>query len=268
MNLNNNTSPQVINTRPAPMGLELEALLQKHKFSSLYQPALENRHFPNATATLNIEDIVSAILVFVSRPAVDAFYQQIKHKPDIIAALKQHQKIVAVGQGTANQLAEHLLISPKSILTPERTDSEGVLGLSVFSEELNKNNRLKPPYTSQKVHIFKGTGGRELIKNALNNRGFEVCEWSLYERVAIHYPKAIDQWIDAKFIIVTSKDVLKSVIESLQFQQKIDLNQWSWVAFSDRIREALLNLGIEKSNIYICEHMNNSSIIHKIESIG
>lgn len=259
--------PQVINTRPAPMGLELEASLAQHQIKSVYQPALENKLIPNAAASFNFSDTFDSILIFVSRPAVDAFFQHIKTKPDVIAALKNHKNMIAVGKGTAKQLSEHLLIDIKKIITPDQTDSEGVLSLPLLqgARVTPFNTKAKP--ASKTVHIFKGIGGRQLIKSSLEDRGFEVCEWSLYERIAIQYPQASSAWAQAKVIIVTSKDVAHSILDSLKLAEDSDLNHWLWIAFSARIKHELISLGINKSNIYTCEQMDNSSIIHMIQAI-
>ena len=248
----------VINTRPAPMGLELEALLKQNEISSLFQPALQNQPVNNALANLDLISLSQATLIFISRSAVNAFYQQIKNQPDLIATIKQHPRIFAVGQSSAKQLTEQFKLNPNQVEYPAQSDSEGLLAMDFF-HAVDKH---------PKVFIFKGVNGRELLNEQLRSRGFEVSEWSLYKRLEIEYPDASQRWKTAQIILVTSRDIAHSVTNSLKTDDSTDLNHWSWLVFSDRIKSELLALGIEKSRIHICEQMDNSSIIKHIKQLA
>lgn len=253
-------SPTVINTRPAPMGLELESHLHQAGINTLYQPALENRIIPNAVHDLSIEALFESVLIFVSRPSVDALYQQLTLQPSLLSVVKHHKNIVAIGKGTAAQLSAQFDLSMSSIKVPEKYDSEHLLTLPIFDHPTQ-------------VIVFKGVGGRPLIKQELQKRGCQISEWPLYERLVTAYPDAPEEWQVASIILVTSTAVASSAIASLQAldspqQRPIDLNKWQWLSFSDRIKQELLRHGIHESRIYTCEQMDNSSIIKNIKRLA
>lgn len=105
------------------------------------------------------------IAIFISKNAarygLDWLYNYWPMLPDGV-------RYYAVGQSTAELLREHQL----AVETPiGRADSEGLLALPSLQT-----------VSGEKVLIFAGKGGREVLAQTLRQRGAEVDRCELYER--------------------------------------------------------------------------------------
>lgn len=78
-------------------------------------------------------------------------------------------KIFAIGPGTTRQLAQQGLTE---IIQPDGQDTEALLLLSQLKDVRN-----------QRIVIFRGVGGRELLADTLKARGAEVTYAECYRRV-------------------------------------------------------------------------------------
>ncbi len=258
-------SVQVINTRPFPMGELLSNELTSLGISNWHKPAIftkfiSNQDFAEHGISLNSLFNEDQWLLFVSRTAVSALFSLIQNfgsdADKLINRISTHPNVIAVGKGTAEQLASDFSRPLSSTILPSTFNSEGVLMLPELQDA-----DLKP---IPKVLNIKGIGGREVISDELVNRGFEVSEWPLYTRKDIHYITETSLWQSASIIVLTSNDITKSILHSLS---SLDLNQWQWVVFGDRVKTTLLKSGVNDSQIYICEQMDNSSIIKHIQRL-
>ena len=92
-----------------------------------------------------------------------------------LAALKaqrewpEYLKIFALGPGTARELAQHGLTE---IIQPDGQDTEALLALP----QLNH-------VAGQRIVIFRGVGGRELLADTLKARGAQTTYAECYRRV-------------------------------------------------------------------------------------
>ena len=256
----------VINTRPAESGEELQLLLHQHGIAALHCPAITiepysepklltgERVADSIDLTDQIADPDTAV-IFVSRSAASAFSSWFKtltqSRPEFsqwIAA-----QLFAVGAGTATQLANDLSIALPKITYPKQHDSEGVLALS----ELSK---------AKQVAIIKGERGRELMAQSLNQRGQACSEWAFYQRYARDLSGELTAWPKHALVLATSIEIIESITASA-IESESFLNRFQWLAFSQRIKQALIAQKVPEKQIYTCEQMNNSSIINTIKNM-
>ncbi|MUH73302.1 uroporphyrinogen-III synthase [Psychrosphaera haliotis] len=265
-------SIQLLNTRPTPMGEELTVLLDEANISSIHSPAISIEPTPQPSVIFNALLSSNTLFIFVSKNAVKQFFEAINKHPELLNAAKSHQQLFAVGEGTAEYLAQLLTIPKTNIHYPLQSDSDGLLAMAAF----NHAN------TIQSAIIVKGNDGRELIKDTLIERGFEVSEWSLYKRIPNDFKALSVPWTNIQTLLATSIDIANALVNGLQlaldksrhgelndpenFPQY--LNKWQWLVFSPRIKVYLQTKGIDDSRIIICEQMNNSSIINSIQRLA
>ena len=265
-------SIQLLNTRPNPMGEELTVLLDEANISSIHSPAISIEPTPQPSVIFNALLSSNTLFVFVSKNAVKQFFESINKYPELLNAAKSHQQLFAVGEGTAEYLAKLLVVSKKSIHYPHQSDSDGLLAMTAFSHA----------NTIQNAIIVKGNDGRELIKDTLIERGFDVSERSLYKRIPNDFNALSVPWTNIQTLLATSTDIANALLSGLQlalgksihgelcdpenFAQY--LNKWQWLVFSPRIKVYLQTKGIDDSRIIICEQMNNSSIINSIQRLA
>lgn len=265
-------SIQLLNTRPTPMGEELTVLLDESNISSIHSPAISIEPTPQPSVIFNALLSPNTLFIFVSKNAAKQFFEAINKHPELLNAAKSHQQLFAVGEGTAEYLAQLLTIPKANIHYPHQSDSDGLLAMTSF---INAN-------TIQNAIIVKGNDGRELIKDTLIERGFDVSEWSLYKRIPNNFKALSVPWTNIQTLLATSTDIANTLVSGLQLAlsntnnaelgdpQSVAryLNKWQWLVFSPRIKVYLQTKGIDDSRIIICEQMNNSSIINSIQRLA
>jgi len=248
----------ILNTRPSPMGEELQQRLSP-QYNSHHFPTISNIPiFLPADIELKqwLEDKTTA-WIFVSRPTAVFFYQ----------LLQQHQLlefapaggIFAIGESTKSEL-EHFVTDLK-IITPELSNSESFLTLKA----LDNYQRF--------VHV-KGKGGRELISDGLKLANKEYFPLELYQRQLIEYSSSqIQTWTQCDLVLATSIDIANGVLTNFSQQLsttelKLLLHKINWVVLSERIKQFLIDKSIKEEHIFICEQSDNSSIINTINLIS
>jgi uroporphyrinogen-III synthase len=256
----------VINTRPAESGEELQHLLHEQGINALHCPAItiesysepkllsEDRVTFSVELTKHIAEPDTA-LIFVSRSAASAFSSWFKtltqSRPELSHLISA--QLFAVGKGTATQLAHDLSLALTQITYPSQHDSEGVLALPELS-------------TAKHVAIIKGERGRELMAQSLKQRG-QVCnEWAFYQRHARDLTGELPDWPNNALVLATSIEIIESIAASATGSESF-LNRFQWLAFSRRIKQALIAQKVPEKQIYTCEQMNNSSIINTIKNM-
>jgi uroporphyrinogen-III synthase len=104
--------------------------------------------------------------IFVSANAVEHGLEMAKRKGPWPAKLR----VAAIGEATAEALRNSGI--PEVISPPERHDSEGLLALAQLQA-----------VSGQNIVVFRGEGGRERIKETLEERGARVEYAECYRRV-------------------------------------------------------------------------------------
>lgn len=139
--------------------------------------------------------------IFISSNSVEFAMPLVKqHYPELPPQLK----FAAIGPQTADALKDYGI---KEVLIPEqRYDSETLLSLPQMQ---NINN--------QRVAIFRGVGGRELMAETLKSRGAEVYFAESYQRInpQINTDILDQQWQQHKLhaLVVTSSEAMRYLLK-------------------------------------------------------
>ena len=165
---------------------------------------------------------------------------------------------IAIGQATANTLAEHIPeLSTSEIILPNGTDSEALLALPQLEQAKGK-----------KVLLAKGVGGRDLIQQALTEAGATVTELELYKRTPAFQSStslvdALNQQPD--FIQIASGDAFFCLLALLKQQQQdkklITQQTGLWLVPSQRVSSILQEHGIPSHQVAVCDGASNQAII-------
>jgi uroporphyrinogen-III synthase len=233
-------------TRPAGQAGKLSTLIEAAGgkpllFQLISITALTNYDvFDKATS--NLKDYDWAI--FISSNAVQNSLPRLSKQ---IKLLPKTLKFAAIGPSTASELnafgIENVLI-PK-----DRFDSESLLSLAEMQN-----------MTNQKVMIFRGVGGREVLAESLKLRGAHVDFAESYQRINPQTNTKIldEQWhnktLDA--LVITSSEAMRHLIDLAKNtawlkQIKICVNHL-------RIAEEANNLGL---NISVAETSGDEAML-------
>ena len=168
------------------------------------------------------------LLIFVSANAVRYAFPQM---PDNIPLDLQ---VAAVGAATAKTLDEYGL---EPTLVPEQMDSEGLLAMPQLQDMAGK-----------KILIVRGNGGRELLRETLEQRGASVDYIEAYRRqVPQRNPgNLIANWEQmVEVVSVSSAQILDNLFGMLGPQGADLLRTTPLVVVSTRIAEHAAELGCE-----------------------
>jgi uroporphyrinogen-III synthase len=263
MEFNKMVSPTkltILNTRPSPMGEELQQRLTP-QYTSHHFPAITNVPLPfpiDIPLQKWLQDKTVA-WIFVSRTSAVFFYQ----------LLQQHQLtefapaggIFAIGESTKSEL-ERFVTDPKlTIMTHEFSNSESFL-------------TLKQLKNYQCFIQVKGKGGRKVIEDGLTQANKQCFPLEFYQRQLIEYSHSqVQIWTQCDLVLATSIDIANAVLTNLSQQLstnelKLLLHKINWVVLSERIKQFLIDNTIKEEHIFICEQSDNSSIINTINLIS
>ena len=249
---------RVLNTRPAPNGRELSDQLTKCGFVSVDYPVIVNEVIPsiNEQLTSYLSD-PNCYWIFISKPAVLFFKQHLSDAN--IYSYTPNGKVFAVGYSTAQELQQSN--SELKVYTPTETNSESL----VTMPELAK---------AKTVVLVKGVGGRGLIQRELQVKGIEVIELDLYQRLPqLFKEQELELWFSCEIVLATSVDIAKAILNNCKVTENDAkkhefLQNTSWLVLSERIKEFLIQQGILKSQIHVCEASDNFSIIKLIKQLA
>ncbi len=197
---------RVLVTRPqAQNALLVKALLEKGDIP-LVLPLLTIETYAESEHSQACELIKNRVLnidqyqhlIFISTNAVTAGWHWIdRYWPQ----LPVQQQWYAIGEATARMLGQHVeCMEPASAM-----NSEGLLAMPSLQN-----------ISQQKVLIFRGKGGRDFLRQTLEERGAVVDYCEVYERKAVHYTggeltKFLQEGID--LLTVTSGETLQLLLE-------------------------------------------------------
>jgi len=192
------------------------------------------------------------VLIFISRNAVQLGLDRIA---DDWPRLPSHLRCFAVGKRTAACLEDE---GVGAIVPSAGFNSEALLQLPALQQ-----------LTDQRVLIFKGDGGRELLAQCLLERGAQVESLILYRREVIHYCADELQTLFTsglpEALIATSVEVLTAMNELLQ-PELDDCFELPLVVASERIAQAAKELGYQQ--IISAHSAADESIVAALNSIG
>lgn len=188
------TAVKILVTRPAHQADSLCQLLEAHGGQAVRLPVIDIVDIEDNQALLacraHLEHI--DIAVFVSSNAVE------RALPTLLAGgtVPAHLLVAAVGQQTAKTL-QHWGIA--AVTAPAPFNSEALLTLPLLQA-----------VHGQRIVIFRGEGGRELLATTLRQRGATVDYINVYRRVVPAVPAwMVDTSVD--LIMVTSGEGLRNL---------------------------------------------------------
>ena len=197
------TGRNIVITRPLGQANKLTSLIEQagakaHLFPLLEITALSNyQDFDEKIKQLNQVDWA----IFISSNAVQNSLPRILKQ---LGYVPPNLKFAAIGPKTAADLAEFGI---KNTLTPQdRFDSEALLALPEMQAIKN-----------QKVLIFRGIGGREVLADTLKQRGATVEFAESYQRVNpqknINSLELLASQNRLDAIVVTSSEAMRYLLE-------------------------------------------------------
>lgn len=222
----------VLITRPRERAGRLAGLVEAAGGLPVIFPAIEILP-PSDRATLDallqrLEDFDWAI--FISPTAVD---RALAFIPDHRLPAGLH--IAAVGKGSARALAQHGITG---VLEPsDGADSEALLSLPAFAR-----------LDGQRVVIFRGEGGRELLGTTLLQRGAQVsyaeCYWR--GRPSGDVAPLLRLWHDGGVaaVTITSREALRNLADCLGAAGQGVLRHTPLFVLHERIAESAREMGI------------------------
>jgi len=158
----------IVVTRPKSAGEPLAAALAREGARTWLFPALAIEDIePDAALRELLKDIARFDLaIFVSANAVEKGIAMTRRFASWPASLA----VAAIGAATAEALREHGV--PHPVSPPQRHDSEGLLAMPQLREVRGRN-----------IIVFRGEGGRERLKEVLEERGAAVTYAQCYRRM-------------------------------------------------------------------------------------
>ena len=248
------TNTGVLVTRPAHQADRLMSLIEAAGGHSFLFPSVEIQ--PVVSDALhqivsNLEQFDLAI--FISANAVTFGFEAIAAQH---AELPVGVKLAAVGRATADALAAHG--RPADIVPAEDFRSESLLAHPALHT-----------IPDQRIVIFRGEGGRELLGDSLTARGASVSYADCYRRARPKAdPTAIEQrWAAGEIDVVTatSAEGIQNLNQMLSADGKALLRAATIVVISRRIAQACQQLGLG-GEIVIAQEASDGAIVAAIET--
>ena len=157
----------ILVTRPAGLGQGLAQSIRAAGGEVVFFPAIEIAPPSDPEALVRIVDTLDRfdIAIFISPSAVISAYEFVTARRAWPRALR----VAAMGSGTAASLAERGF---SGVIAPEgRGDSQALAALPELAQVSGKS-----------IVIFRGEGGRESLRAALESRGATVTYAQCYRR--------------------------------------------------------------------------------------
>lgn len=257
INSNNTDRPLagvgVLVTRPADQATNLCKIIEDAGGKAIRFPAMEITPIDDPQSVTPIIDRLDSydMAIFISANAVKYAIQSIKSKRDF----PENMALAAIGNATRKALEDEGL--NVDIYPAQQFDSEALLALPKMQQVKGK-----------RILIFRGRGGRELLKNTLSKRGAHVDYAELYQRtMPIQKSNALDQYwkrnaID--IVTVTSNQALDNLFILAGKSGKENLVTTPIVVISQRMVQNALEKGIQ-ADIMVAVQANDDAILDTIQ---
>ena len=259
----------LLNTRPAQQGEALAKEIEKVGGRSYACPALQIVSLPWQVSR---ETSIAPLWIFTSVHALGAVSERLSE----CQASPSSIQLLAIGQATERALKEVL---PKWHLQAPHLSF--VLATRSGRQEANSEWLLAHPLVQtaimqqQTVWVFKGEGGRTLLKDSLTQQGCVVTEWPLYRRVEAPFCESTWQAfvaapIPLKIVLTTSVESLEAVWTGWQAADRthepLVLPQLPLLALSTRIAESAKEKGW-LGELFVALGTSNQGILEAIQMI-
>jgi uroporphyrinogen-III synthase len=195
----------VMVTRPVEQAQTLISAIEQRGGQVVFAPMIAIEPLVNEAATLAIKQLAEYdVVIFISKNAAEQGFKKISAAKQGLDKLA----VFAVGVGTAGRLRELGIAevhAPKSEFS-----SEGLLKMPGLSaHEIN----------GKRVLIIRGAGGRELLAQALQQRGAQVDYCEVYARVVpdtrLTEVLRASKIAAPDIVIITSPEALTNLAEKI-----------------------------------------------------
>ncbi len=243
----------VLVTRPYDQAANLCKIIENAGGKAIRFPAMEITPIDDQQSVTHILDRLDSydIAIFISANAVKYAIQSIKSK----RSFPQSMALAAIGNATRKALEDEGL--NVDIYPTQQFDSEALLALPKMQQVKGK-----------RILIFRGRGGRELLKNTLTERGAHVDYAELYQRtMPIQETGTLNQYwkqntID--IVTVTSNQALNNLFNLAGESGKKNLVATPIVVISQRMVENAVENGIQ-ANIMVAEQASDEAVLDAIQ---
>ena len=193
---------RILVTRPVEQSAALAQGIIEAGGEALLFPAIEIQPVMDDALVRQIDRLHEFTLaIFISPNAAQQGVAAVRTR----RAFPPQLTLYALGSGTARALAQ---LDLPDVTYPAGHDSEALLALPQFSQ-----------IAGQRIVIFRGVGGRELLADTLKTRGAHVEYAECYRRVRPHTDNTplVQRWatrgIDA--VTITSAETLHNLVSML-----------------------------------------------------
>ena len=242
-------------TRPAEQAENLANALSQAGAMVVRFPVMSIQPLTGCSKVLDLARQIQNydMLVFVSRNAVNVMFQ---HYLDAVK-LPDTIRIFAIGESTAFALEQYGISAIRS--SGPVADSETLLRLP----ELQQINNLK-------VLLVRGKGGRDLIKQTLQQRGAEVEIIELYVRGLAEHDEneshRLWQQTAPDAIIVTSNESIENLVTLTPAADKASLFAKPLVVMSKRNAEYARQSGFTNT-LSVAQRMNDAGLFEAVAEL-
>lgn len=227
----------IVITRPAGESQRLAALIRDAGGVPLICPAIEILDVPDVSALDAVIDRLDDfdLAIFISPSAVDKAMTRITARRTLPATLR----CAAIGPGGVRALQR---FGVSEVIAPHgRYDSESLLASPFMQTQA---------VSGQRVVIFRGDGGRDLLGDTLATRGATVEHVTCYRRGKPTFDAAplLRTWAQGGVaaVIVTSSEGLRNFCERLGATGQTFMQQTLTVVPHPRIAAAARALGLSR----------------------
>lgn len=244
----------VLVTRPEQQAQAFIQLLEQQGAKAIGFPSIEIQPMDaNDALNSSIKQFENFhIIIFISKNAVKFGLKWLENAGKCL----DNHLIASIGKSTSSELKAlgHTIdIEPDKDFT-----SEGLLEHQLLQTEHINNKH---------ILIIRGEGGRELLANALTERGAKVSYAEVYRRIQ---PEAdiqpiLELWSarQIQLVSVTSNDALKNLYHMMDGQGKDYLKQTALIVPSKRCAELAEQLGFTQQ-ILISDSATNDAMLQTI----
>lgn len=226
----------IVITRPARQAKLLAELIEREGGRAILFPVIDISDVEDSDGLSAIIDRLDSydLAIFVSPNAVDKGYEAIRAR----RTLPPQLKVAAIGRGSARALRKR---GASSVIAPENgADSESLLAVP----ELKR-------IAGQRIVIFRGVGGRDLLRDTLLARGARVDYAECYRRMkpSADVATLTRAWargeIDA--VVVTSSEGLRNLCDLLPATERERLARTPIFVPHPRIAETARELRLKNA---------------------
>lgn len=224
----------IVITRPVDQAQALATLLSRNGARPIVVPAIEIQDLEDSSALNAAIDALDGydLAIFISPNAAAKGCEAIRARRNMPSRLR----VAAVGGGTAAALKA---LGVRAVISPhEGADSESLLRVPELQN-----------VAGARIVIFRGVGGRELLRETLIARGAQVDYAECYRRVRpeIDVASLLQSWnagdIDA--VVVTSSESLRNLHDLLGPGGRARLAATPVFVSHARIAETARELGMQ-----------------------